>query len=164
MEMTIMMVVLEDRLRAYKTPGRKYMCGILLAICYKFTYKYTCLYSTVAESPIADQQAPLPGSTQQPSTGQPTAISAAAVGGAKLESGSGSSLKSGQSAADNNKTSSDGSSQRQSQEQEGSASAMASSGEKSTASIFLQTAAYLLDIHALKVLHIEYMDMHVILV
>ena len=129
------------------------MCGILLAVCYKFTYKYTCLYSTVAESPIADQQAPLPESTQQPSTGQPTAISAAAVGGTKLESGSGSSLKSGQSAADNNN-----------QEQGGSASAMASSGEESTASIFLQTAAYLLDVHALKVLQIEHMDMHVILV
>ena len=70
-------------------------------------------------------------------------------GGTKLESGSGSSLKSGQSAADNNKATNEGS-----QEPQGtSASTMpsGSGGEESTASIFLQTAAYLLDVHALKV-------------
>ena len=74
----------------------------------------------------------------------------------KLESGSGSSIKSGQSAAagdsNNNKFSNDGSQELQG----GSASAMPSDGggvvgEESTASIFLQTAAYLLDVHALKV-------------
>ena len=69
----------------------------------------------------------------------------------KLESGSGLSLKSGQSAVDsNNKPANDGSQEPQG----GSASAIPSgggSGEESTASIFLQTAAYLLDVHALKV-------------
>ena len=84
------------------------------------------------------------------------------VGATKLESGSGSSLKSGQSAADSNKSDSDGSSQRQSQEQGGSSSVMASNGEESTASIFLQTAVYLLDVHALKVLHVEYDTVYII--
>ena len=87
----------------------------------------------------------------------------AVVGATKLESGSGSSLKSGQSAADSNKSDSDGSSQRQSQEQGGSSSVMASNGEESTASIFLQAAAYLLDVHALKVLHVEY-DMDICII
>ena len=68
----------------------------------------------------------------------------------KLESGSGSSLKSAQS-GDTNKAASEGG-QRQSQEQGSGASATASSGgEEPTASVFLQTAAYLLDVHALKV-------------
>ncbi len=102
------------------------------------------------------QQPPLTGATQQPSSGQPNATAVAAVVGAtKLESGSGSSIKSGQSAVDSNKSGSDGSSQRQSQEQGGSATVIPSNGEESTAGIFLQTAAYLLDVHALKVLHIS---------
>ena len=68
----------------------------------------------------------------------------------KLESGSGSSLKSAHS-GDTNKVASEGG-QRQSHEQGSGASATASSGgEEPTASIFLQTAAYLLDVHALKV-------------
>ena len=69
----------------------------------------------------------------------------------KLESGSGSSLKSAHS-GDTNKAASEGG-QRQSNEQGSGASATASSssGEEPTASIFLQTAAYLLDVHALKV-------------
>ena len=67
----------------------------------------------------------------------------------KLESGSGSSLKSAHS-GDTNKAASEGG-QRQSNEQGSGASAIASSGEEPTASVFLQTAAYLLDVHALKV-------------
>ena len=68
----------------------------------------------------------------------------------KLESGSGSSLKSVHS-GDTNKAASKGG-QRQSNEQGSGASATASSGgEEPTASVFLQTAAYLLDVHALKV-------------
>ena len=111
----------------------------------------TCTCSTVAESPIAGQQPPLTGSTQQPSTGQPnTTTTATAGGGTKLESGSGTSLKSGQST-----DTSDGS-QGQSQEQGASTSAIPSGGGKeSTASIFLQTAAYLLDVHALKVHYMQ---------
>lgn len=70
----------------------------------------------------------------------------------KLESGSGSSLKSGQSALDNNNKATNEGSQ---EPQGGSASTIPSGsgggGEESTASIFLQTAAYLLDVHALKV-------------
>ena len=120
-------------------------CTLYVHVC------IVCTCSTVAKSPIAGQQPPLAGSTQQPSTGQPNPTAAATTGGGtKLESGSGSSLKSGQS-ADTNKTANDGS-QGQSQEQGGSTSAIPSSGgEESTASIFLQTAAYLLDVHALKV-------------
>ena len=119
----------------------------------------TLYCSAVAESPIAGHQPTLIGSTQQPSTGQPSTTAATAGGGggggAKLESGSGSSLKSGQSAGDSNKAANDGS-QGQSQEPlGGSASTIPSGdghgGEESTASIFLQTAAYLLDVHALKV-------------
>jgi hypothetical protein len=116
-----------------------------------FNLYFSCTCSIVAESPIASQQPPLAGTIQQPSTGQPNAITGTEGGGAKLESGSGSSLKSGQSAVDdNNKTANDGSQELQG----GSASAVPSSsggGEESTASIFLQTAAYLLDVHALKV-------------
>ena len=118
----------------------------------------TCTCSTIAESPIGGQHPPLPGTTQQqPSTGQPDTTTTGGAGGIKLESGSGSSIKSGQSAAagdsNNNKSSNDGSQELQG----GSASAMPSGGggigggEESTASIFLQTAAYLLDVHALKV-------------
>ena len=77
-------------------------------------------------------------------------MTGAGGGGTKLESGSGSSLKSGQSAADNNNKATNEGSQ---EPQGGSASTMpsGSGGEESTASIFLQTAAYLLDVHALKV-------------
>ena len=68
----------------------------------------------------------------------------------KLESGSGFSLKSAQS-GDTNKAASEGR-QRQSQEQGSGTSATAGSGgEEPTAGVFLQTAAYLLDVHALKV-------------
>ena len=112
-------------------------------------YVHAC--SIVAESPMAGQQPSLTaGITQQPST----VMTGAGGGGTKLESGSGSSLKSGQSAADNNnnKATNEGSQEPQG----GSASTMPSGsggggGEESTASIFLQTAAYLLDVHALKV-------------
>ena len=116
-------------------------------------YIHACTCSIVAESPIAGQQPSLTGATQQS-----TVMTGAGGGGGgtKLESGSGSSLKSGQSAADNNnnKATNEGSQEPQ----EGSASTMPSGsggggGEESTASIFLQTAAYLLDVHALKVLY-----------
>lgn len=74
--------------------------------------------------------------------------------GPKLESGSGSSLKSGQSAAEANiDKSMPDEALRQSQvshHQVGSSTTVGGN-EEPPAGIFLQTAAYLLDVHALKV-------------
>lgn len=126
-------------------------CNLMTIQLYVRTPNIRC--SVVAASPTAaSQQVPL---SSQPPT----------VGGAKLDSGSSSSLKSGAGSTGdaNNKTANDragGQRQREGQEQadEGRDSTSVvvpgSSGgdeEEPTASIFLQTSAYLLDVHALKV-------------
>ena len=97
------------------------------------------VYSGTADGEYSTlvQQQPPPSQRDQPS-------------GPKLESGSGSSLKSDQSAATNKTTESAQRRSQDSQLQQQSTTAITSS-EEPTASIFLQTAAYLLDVHALKV-------------
>ena len=71
--------------------------------------------------------------------------------GLKLESGSGSSLKSGQSAEANVDKNMAGLWQSQVLHHQAGSSTTVGGSEEPPAGVFLQTAAYLLDVHVLKV-------------
>ena len=117
---------------------------------------YNCSTSVEVGSPTVAQQQPLQSQTGQPSTATVT------TGGGKLESGSRASLKSGPSIDGSGEKVGNDDPLKQSHASQqpgpsgsgadgGSSSTTVGGCEEPTAGIFIQTAAYLLDVHALKV-------------